>query len=81
MADPTTKQWYQFSIDETAQQESVNPAHGLDDAAVQQRLAQYGPNKLAEKPKEPRWKAFLRQYRDLMQIILLATGLISLIFM
>ncbi|MCB9122171.1 MAG: cation-translocating P-type ATPase [Caldilinea sp.] len=81
MADPTTKQWYQFSIDETAQQESVDPAHGLDDAAVQQRLAQYGPNKLAEKPKEPRWRAFLRQYRDLMQIILLATGLISLIFL
>ena len=81
MADPTNRQWYQFSVEATAKEEGVDPVHGLDDSAVQQRLAQFGPNKLAEKPKEPRWKAFLRQYRDLMQIILLATGLISLIFL
>ena len=37
--------------------------------------AQYGPNKFAEAPKEPRWQAFLRQYRDPMQIVLLAGGI------
>jgi P-type Ca2+ transporter type 2C len=52
---------------------------GLSAAEASQRLAQYGPNKLAEKAKEPGWKAFLRQYKDLMQIILLVTGLIALI--
>ena len=59
----------------------MDPEQGLDATQVQQRLAQYGPNKLAEKAKEPGWHAFLRQYKDLMQIILLVTGLVSLIFL
>ena len=28
---------------------------------------------------EPRWRAFLRQYTDLMQIVLLAAGVASLL--
>ena len=38
----------------------------------------YGPNKFAEAKTEPRWHAFLRQYRDPMQIVLLAAGVISI---
>ena len=34
----------------------------------------YGPNKFAEAKTEPRWHAFLRQYRDPMQIVLVAAG-------
>ena len=79
--DSPTTRWYQLSGEEAARQQGVDPVHGLDAAAVSQRLTQFGPNKLAEKAKEPRWKAFLRQYRDLMQIILLATGTISLVFL
>ncbi len=30
---------------------------GLSAAAAQQRLQQYGPNQLAEKKKEPGWRA------------------------
>ena len=30
------------------------------------------------RPKEPRWQAFLRQYKDPMQIVLLAAGILSL---
>jgi len=35
---------------------------------------------LAEKKKEPGWQAFLRQYKDLMQIVLLSAALINQIF-
>ena len=43
------------------------------------RRARYGPNKLAEEAKEPGWKAFLRQYRDLMQLVLVGAALVSIV--
>jgi P-type Ca2+ transporter type 2C len=77
----TTQSWHRLTVEDAAQQLSVEVEAGLDANQAKERLAQYGPNKLAEKPKEPGWKAFLRQYKDLMQIILVVTGLISLIFL
>ena len=47
---------------------------------MQQRLGKYGPNQLEEKKKEPGWQAFLRQYQDLMQIVLLGAAIINQIF-
>ena len=75
---PITQPWHRLSIEQATQQLAVDPAAGLDAQEVQKRLAQYGPNKLAEKAREPGWKAFLRQYKDLMQIILVVVALISL---
>jgi Ca2+-transporting ATPase len=63
-----------------AQQLGVDPAKGLSAAEAQKRLQQYGPNKLAAKKKEPGWRAFLRQYRDFMQIILVGAAIINYIF-
>ena len=40
---------------------------------------EYGPNKLAEEAKEPGWKAFLRQYRDLMQLVLVGAAVVSIV--
>ena len=45
---------------------------------MESRRAKYGPNRFAEAAKEPRWQAFLRQYRDPMQLVLLAAGILSL---
>jgi P-type Ca2+ transporter type 2C len=78
---PPTPKWFQLDNTAAAAQQQVDPAQGLSPAEVQSRQAQYGHNRLAEKAKEPGWRAFLRQYRDLMQIILLVTGLVSLIFL
>lgn len=72
--------WYAFKTAEVADRLQVDPAKGLSAAEVQQRLQQYGPNSLEGKKKEPGWKAFLRQYKDLMQIILLVAALINQIF-
>ena len=58
---------------------SVDPRSGLDAAEVERRRAQYGPNKLAEAEKEPGWQAFLRQYRDLMQLVLLGAAIVSIV--
>ena len=55
------------------------PAPGLDAAEVERRRAEVGPNKLAEAKKEPGWQAFLRQYRDLMQLVLLGAAIVSIV--
>ncbi|MBE2225064.1 MAG: HAD-IC family P-type ATPase, partial [Anaerolineae bacterium] len=82
MAASTENQtkWYSLSPEEAAQQLKVDPAKGLSTAEVQQRLQQYGPNILAAKKKESGWHAFLRQYQDFMQWILLGAAVLSLVF-
>ena len=72
--------WYGLTAEEIAKQLQVDPAKGLNAAEAQSRLQKYGPNKLAEKKKEPGWQAFLRQYKDLMQIILIGAAVISQVF-
>ena len=72
-------EWHTLSIEETCQRLSVDPKVGLSTAEVNARRAKYGPNKLAEEAKEPAWKAFVRQYRDLMQLVLLGAALVSII--
>jgi Ca2+-transporting ATPase len=82
MSDPSSNQLdaYALTAEATAQQLGVETARGLSADEAQQRLQQYGPNELAEKKKEPGWQAFLRQYQDLMQIVLLGAAVINQIF-
>ncbi|MCO5185443.1 MAG: cation-transporting P-type ATPase [Anaerolineae bacterium] len=76
----TQTTWYSLSAEAAAQQLQVDPAKGLSAAEAQQRLQQYGPNKLEGKAKEPGWQAFLRQYQDFMQILLLGAAVVNQIF-
>jgi Ca2+-transporting ATPase len=71
--------WYRLTPEATAQQLGVDPAKGLSMAEARQRLQTYGPNHLAGKKKESGLQAFMRQYRDFMQIILLAAAIVSLV--
>ena len=70
--------WYALPPDEVASRIGVDPARGLTAAEVASRLASVGPNKFAVAAVEPRWRAFVRQYRDPMQIVLLVAGIGSL---
>jgi P-type Ca2+ transporter type 2C len=74
------QKWYTLDPGAVAQQLNVDPARGLTSAEAQQRLQQYGPNQLAGKKKEPGWRAFLRQYKDFMQIILIGAAVINQVF-
>jgi Ca2+-transporting ATPase len=71
--------WYRLSSEEAALRLEVDPAKGLSAAESAERLRKYGPNRLAGRKKESGLQAFLRQYKDFMQIILLAAAVISLI--
>ena len=68
-----------LTADEACARFEVNPRSGLDAAEVERRRADVGPNKLAEAKKEPGWQAFLRQYRDLMQLVLLGAAIVSIV--
>jgi Ca2+-transporting ATPase len=70
--------WHGLTADEACTRLGVDPGVGLHDLEVEQRRQQVGPNKLAEAEKEPGWHAFLRQYRDLMQLVLLGAAIISM---
>ena len=50
---------------------------GLSQAEAQQRLSQYGKNKLREKPKKTNFQRFLDQFKDAMILILLIAAAIS----
>ena len=70
--------WYALAPDEVTDRLGVEPTSGLSSAEAASRLASVGPNKFAVAEGEPRWRAFLRQYRDPMQIVLLVAGIGSL---
>src|SRR6188472_4564409 len=70
--------WHALTPQAALERQGVTVEHGLTQAEADARRAKYGPNKFAEAKTEPRWQAFLRQYRDPMQIVLLAAGIISI---
>jgi len=69
---------FTLTADEALTRAEVDARVGLavDEAATRQQ--RYGPNKFAEGEKEPGWRIFLRQYQDLMQIVLLVAGIFSI---
>jgi Ca2+-transporting ATPase len=76
---PTAAPWHSLDVDRVAELLDVEPARGLDPAGIASRVDRYGPNVLAEKKRETGWQAFLRQYRDFMQIVLLAAAVINIV--
>ncbi len=57
----------------------VDVAVGLSQAEAERRLQTHGPNRLAAAKAESGFEAFMRQYRDFMQIVLLAAAVINLL--
>jgi P-type Ca2+ transporter type 2C len=75
---PAEVAWHTLGADQVLHSEGVDGQRGLSSAEAAARAQRFGPNKLAEARAEPRWHAFVRQYRDPMQLVLLAAGIGSL---
>jgi Ca2+-transporting ATPase len=71
--------WHGSDVSAVAQELGVEPERGLSAEEARSRLQSKGPNRLAGTKKESGLQAFLRQYRDVMQLILLAAAVISLL--
>src|SRR5919112_886771 len=77
-SEPPAPTWHVLSPESALQELHVEPQGGLTSQEAAERLQRYGPNRFAEAKAESRWHAFLRQYQDPMQIVLLGAGLISI---
>ena len=68
--------WHNLSASEAI--ESLNSRNqGLSKEEAERRLAQFGPNELAEKKKTPQWVLFLEQFKNFLIIILLVAAVVS----
>src|SRR5258708_26188731 len=70
--------WHTLGADQVLHSEGVDGQRGLSAAEAAARAQRFGPNEFAAGRSESRWHAFVRQYRDPMQIVLLAAGIGSL---
>ncbi|TCO50693.1 cation-translocating P-type ATPase [Actinocrispum wychmicini] len=71
-----TPVWHTLSADQVLQTEQVGRT-GLSSSDVASRAERFGPNTVSAAKVEPRWRAFLRQYADPMQIVLVVAGAAS----
>jgi Ca2+-transporting ATPase len=67
-----------LSVTDTLNSQGVDVQRGLTAAEAAERLAKFGPNTFTQTAGETRLRAFLRQYADPMQIVLLVAGIGSL---
>jgi P-type Ca2+ transporter type 2C len=71
--------WYSRSPADVAQALGVDPDVGLSGGTAAERLRANGPNALPEERPRPGWLRFLEEYRNYMQIILVAAAAVSLL--
>ncbi len=65
------------SVDDVVTSLSTDVMTGLSSGEVAERLATYGPNRLAESKRRPAFLRFLDQFRDLLIMILLVAAVVS----
>src|SRR4051794_1614858 len=75
---PDSTAWHTLSGDGVAGALGVQLDIGLSDGEAAKRLQETGPNRFTAGATESRWRAFLRQYDDLMQIVLVVAGVGSI---
>ncbi len=69
-------EWYRLSVEEVMKNLDCGPT-GLSNAEAAKRLEKYGPNEIIEKKKTPAWVQFLKQFTEVLIIILLVATAVS----
>ena len=77
-AESADRVWHTMPADEVLRVQGVDRGSGLSSGEAAARAQRFGPNRFAAARVEPRWRAFVRQYADPMQIVLLVAGVVSL---
>lgn len=73
------KETYQKTIEEIYSEYQTNK-DGLSDKEAERRLGLFGKNVLIQKNKKSKWKIFLSQFKNIMVILLLLVGVMSLVY-
>ena len=69
--------WHRLDADIVATRFDVVPAHGLGAAAVRERQAVHGLNRLVETKRRPAWRMLVDQFSDVMVIVLAAAAVVA----
>ncbi|MFC7668212.1 cation-translocating P-type ATPase [Hymenobacter humi] len=56
---------------------ATTAAHGLSQPEAEQRLARYGPNRLAEKPPRSAWLKFIDQFKNVLVLVLVGATVLA----
>src|SRR3989441_5686001 len=68
--------WHTMTPNEIESHFGTNSSTGLDESTVKPRLAQFGPNRLAEAKQKTIWQVFLEEIREPLILLLLGTGIL-----
>jgi len=71
--------WHSKTVQEVSQALETDTVQGLETAEAQARLARYGPNELAERPRPGFWQLLLAQFNNFIIIILIVAAVVSLL--
>ena len=71
------KNWYNLSVEDTANLLNTNLTTGLTEAGAAERIEKYGYNELKQGKKKTFLQKFLAQFKDTMIIILILAAVIS----
>ena len=74
---PRSQAWHGIEAAIVVKEMDVEPGRGLGAGEAAQRLRTHGPNRLTAAKKESGLQAFVRQYQDFMQLVLLAAAAIN----
>ncbi len=74
-----TPAWHSRTVEEVVESLGTNPVVGLTKAEAEARLAQYGYNELAERPRPGFLQLLLGQFNNFIVIILIVAAIISLL--
>ncbi|SFU65113.1 Ca2+-transporting ATPase [Clostridium sp. DSM 8431] len=72
------KKYYNQNVETVLKAFNVNKNNGLSNEQLENSKEQYGFNELVEKKKKSLLAVFLEQFKDLLVIILIAAGVISI---
>ena len=69
--------WHALDAAEAVQRLETDPARGLSADEARARLERFGPNELRAEEKISPWKVFLRQFTNILIVILLVATVLS----
>jgi P-type Ca2+ transporter type 2C len=75
--EAVNRTWHTLSTAEAEAALGTDLQHGLAEAEVRQRQAQFGPNELQEAPRRSFWRMLLDQFNQFLVLILIAAAIIS----
>lgn len=68
-----------LNLDETKERLRTSLSYGLSPAEAEARLLQNGRNELPNEQREPLWLRFLKQFKETLILLLLASAVISFV--